>query len=468
MADSLTFTFSLDDKTSGPLKRMTDAMEKLAQGEEHVSEKAEQAHSWLERFAEIEVFKTAYEWAEKLADKVGEFGKEILSTADYSRTQKIALEGLLGSGEAAEKVFAGAKAFALEAGTPLKATVDAYRELTLAGVQAQNLPKVLQAASDLSIFKTGTTDAMGEFANILGRIQSRGQATSMEFRTLKGLLDFKTLSHNLGLADVMDATKEHAIPANQAIGAILKTLSQMEHGPLGKVTKAVGEGFGGALNKLKTSWDLLLERFESSGAFETVLHFLDKLQEQLGPTGQLGQWLGQQFEKVFKSIGTWLEELSQPGRFESIIASFQGIATSIGRIGEAVVKALPAIETVANASQFATSGHIFDFGERNKFSGKRYNAVDIARGMFGGDPSTEAEEGYGADPSLVTTRKSTQATGQGSAPTKAPITVNQTINVHATPGMDTDDLANHVSRVSVGDMTSAFESLGIASGGYGG
>lgn len=513
MADSLTFTFSLDDKTSGPLSKMISAMERFSKGTENagksvdesfkgvgksldeVSEKMNKLSEFVGLGLLLEGFKKVGEMVEGIFDRMREFGSEVLHIADFSRTTKISLEALTGSAEAAEKVFAGAKAFALEAGTPLKATVDAYRELTLAGVQVQNLPKVLQAASDLSILKTGTTDQMGTFADMLGKIQSKGEATSMEFRQLKGLLDFKALAKNLGVASVMDLTKDSAVSANKAIGAILKTLQGMEHGVLGNVTKQVGDGWAGSIEKVKTQWDLLLESFESTGAFNVVLDFMRTLTKSLGPGGELGPVLRETFTELFTSIGDGLKELSKPGRLKNLILEAKEFLTALSSIVIAIGHVVNGVATIG--------GMLLSDDKKTKEVGK-----DITKGIAFGILQSASDPVFaitkmlslmlgGADkklerhsPSRVMMRMGEDTVegfelGLGESklensikmrlPDRVPgasvshggVTIHQEIHV-AGGSMDVEELAHRVAQVSVTDLTSALETLGLSAGAYGG
>lgn len=376
MSSPLQWIFQLVDRISAPASAMAksvDSYEKAVKSagasQEHFGASMSQhaTHFALVTEGVNLAFDAVAKLTEKMAELGLEFGMEALKAADFERSTRIAFTALLGSSKAAEEAINGAKSFALEAGTPLKETIQAYKNLALAGVSTKNTPIIFQAATDIANIKgEGAGGALG-YAQAFADIQSRGQLAGRALMQFKGVLNFDVLAQKLGVAKggfaaLQKQLETTPVSAAKGIKAILETLAQAEGGKIGQVTKDIGQGWEGSVQKMRTAWDLLLGKLEDSAGFKNILVIINRVAAALDPTSESGKRLGEVFETLFAAVSSFLEPLNKPGGVEAFstkLADFASTAISVtavvvGLAGDVISGWSQLISFFENFGEFTT------------------------------------------------------------------------------------------------------------------
>ena len=307
MADgSFSWVFELLDKVSSPAKTMDNRIKEM-------SEHLEKLQKQFSALAGVEMFKLAYEGAEKLVDKVKELGLEALRAADFERSAAINFKALTGNAELGEGMLTAAKRFALKAGTELKATVSQFAGLRMAGiVDPGNIGKLVAAAYDVQNKSFGRKSA-DSVLDMFSSIQTRGQLAGRMLMGMDGIISAKALGAQLGfnvttMKQLQALLDKSPVGAAQGIKAIMTVLAGTK-GMVGEVTKEIGQGWGGSVTKLQTAWDLLLGSFEKSDAFTNIIDIVNSVTDALNPMKDSGKRIYEIFSSAADAIGDMLKPL---------------------------------------------------------------------------------------------------------------------------------------------------------------
>jgi hypothetical protein len=435
------------DEASGSVKRMAESMEHLKKAAETVGL--------------IYIFEKATELAEALFDKMKEFGAELFGAADFERSSLITFKALTGSAEAAERIAAGAKAFAIEAGTPIKETMQAYRNLLMGTVAEKNIPILLQAATDLASIRGEGASGIAAYAQAFGDIQSSGVLNGRALAQFKGLLDFGVLSKKItgvkgDFKSLQKALEETPLSAAKGLRAILETLAEQEGGKIGQVTKDIGQGWAGAIEKLRTRWDLFLGEFANSSAFQHVLELLDRVGNAFDQKTETGRRMTEVFERLFKAIDDALKPLLTPEGMDRFIKQLERVASALGAIASTTVKI---------GGWMAKSPD--DINERPDV--KAYNKLPLWKRLTTPNPAFYPEGKVpGGGPALDVPPRSPPSGSAGGRESPSGTTHHRTIQqyftIHADRSVDEGELARRLHELSSTELQSPFDHMAASMG----
>ena len=469
MPNPLSWILELVDKMSGPAGHATKSLEKMEKATHHTSgalEELEKANkramggvveSVLEAVTVVELFRGSVDLV-----------KEAMEAADFERSTGIAFKTLAGNVELGERALAGAKAFAQEANVPLREAVSLYQTLLMGGVKGdRNLAVLSQAATDIQKLSGGRRSAES-IAEAFGDINSQGVLMSRQLMQFKGVLDFGILSKRLTghAGDLKSLTREledSPVKANRAIKAIMETLAAQEGGALGKVTKDIGEGWDGALNHLKNSWELMMGNFEKSPAFEKLIQLalnVSKVFEDPNFTKAVNGFaeamvtaaaaldrIVPSAKTLYNLFGGGLGEAAAK-KVDEVRGAVGPLGTSkvvgrdLGRAGVWALRHNPMFMPFIKGWEWAYDA---TGGERRSVRGSLGNDLPVGTSSLA--PATMAKLGLTISPGGHT------------------VTVHQTFNTTTQGPVDEKELAKHLHDQSMGGLQSVFDQIGLSTGG---
>lgn len=174
----------------------------------------------------------------------------IKSAASFEQTG-IALETMLGSAKAGQKMFSDLKKFAAETPFELPGLLDASKKLLAFGFAASDIIPTLRSVGDASAALGLGTEGMERVITALGQIKAKGKASAEEMLQLaeSGIPAWEALAKKIGksIPEAMKLAEKGAIDAETAISA---------------VTEMMDAKFGGMMLRQATTLNGLISTFK--------------------------------------------------------------------------------------------------------------------------------------------------------------------------------------------------------------
>ncbi len=370
--DKLTWLFELQDRMSGPASKMERSISRLGNAmQEGKADKFAASLKTVEGSA-----KKAGDATRKLADEgfsFGQFatglaaagtiaaglavagGKWMLDGLRFKEDTSAGFEAMLGSKDAADRVFKMATKFA--AITPFKTSevVGMANSLLTRGFKENELETLMKGVGDVGAMLG--TDKMQSVIGALGKMRASGQVTGETMQMLadagvNSKLVYASLATQLGKTEeqvkqMMSAGKiKDAEGIKAAMDAIAKGLSG---GELGGAMDAKSKTLSGLLSTLESAPEDILFALGDKLApmVDPIKGIIKKGIELLGPEAAGGKAIGAVFEKMGGVIGKVAERIGQID-FEKWI----------GKLGTIAGKAWPLVEKL-----FAGFGKAFGLSD---------------------------------------------------------------------------------------------------------
>jgi Tape measure protein len=483
MPGPLKWLFEIVDRMSGPAEKMSKEVDKVSKsidGANSATERMVKAQKEIsaERIAFLtEGAHLAAEGIELLTDKVIEFGREVLRTADAERSSQLILSSLVGSSEGGAQLFEKAEDYASKAGIKIQSAVEIFRTLAAGGVKdvGENVFVLAQAAGDIGArTNTSAESVVASFKRIL----LTNQLTGREVRSAADSMGIpvEILGKKLGISadnakDLGTALDAKKLSGGDAVNALVASLQQLEGGQIGKLRQDLGEGFEGASNRIANSWDKTLGSFQKTQAFQDILKYMDHIAVTLEDPA-FGKAI-EGFASSMLSVAKWLEQ---------IVPSAQTLHNLFGGgLGE---KAADLISSLNGDDKPDTEkswyngawnvSKFFDGGKRQfkaqeegfKEAGEIRSPSKVYE-RFGAFSAQGFNQGFGKNvedeltlPEAIAPSRGQSATGHG-----ASVNVHNTFNLHDVGQMDIETLAQRIAEISASALTSPLENLAISIGG---
>lgn len=514
MADNLQFVLELVDKLSGTAEKMSKALKGVEDNVKKTGKESDDffgrvssankrvADEFLEGFAEkfavFELAKGAAEIVSELAEKVVdlglEFGKSTVEAGLFEQKSSIAFEKLTGSAEYAKGVLEEAKGFANQFAISYGESAQLFKTGLLKGLSfegPQSITKIAQVGVDLEKMGLGSAQAV---VSAFGDVQEKGQLTARSLMAFKDTgISFDLLAQKLGFVsskmgkggafdNLTEGLTKHAIPASKAIPAILDVIGA-KYGVIGSGAQKMGNLIDGQIQKLKNSWDSLLGRVAESGVLEKVSAIIGKISDSM--TGAAGARWADMFDRLFESVGKFLEPLSTDAGMKNFTDNLFKMASAAEKLAEAVVKIAPSLTTVMKlfAGDTSASEDIGGFTGNflmggmwkklgNFFSGNTapkgpdVNTMGWEELAANGAIPSHGSGGHFDTPHLAVVGDKPETIIPDSAAASAPpvgrvlnAPIHQEIHVHGASEAQTHELAKLIHALGLGELQGALDTL---------
>jgi len=221
-----------------------------------------------------------------------------VKTAASFEQADIAFETLLGSGEAAKKMFDDLKEFAAKTPFEIPGLLDATKRLLAYGFAAQEVIPMLTSVGDAAAGLGLGTDGLNRIIVALGQMRAKGAVQAEEMRQLAeaGIPAWDALAKKLGVTipEAMKLVEERAVDSGTAIAA---------------VTGMMDERFGGMMLRQATTlsglWSNLKDVFSiklGEGFQANAEPLKDVLEELIDVSGPLVDSLMPAFVAVLEEL----------------------------------------------------------------------------------------------------------------------------------------------------------------------
>jgi tape measure domain-containing protein len=164
-----------------------------------------------------------------LLDGTRDAAQAALAVASHFEIAELGIAAFVQEGEDAKKVFTDLKQFALESPLEFTSILDASNQLLALGTAAKDLIPTLGSLSTAIFAVTGGQNVPEKLRDIiiaLGQVKAAGALTGEEFRQLRNanIVTIEELARafNVTTAEFRKAIVDRAVPASQAIQAILE------------------------------------------------------------------------------------------------------------------------------------------------------------------------------------------------------------------------------------------------------
>lgn len=410
MANALQWVFELSDKMSGPAKTIADnvlkvemavtmsvaPLDKATSSMEHMGAASQHAadHShgfWHSLKEGVSLVHDAWEIMEKLSEKVGEFGREVMGEWKFKQQSLLALETLTGSRDKAKEIFEQQEVFAWKTGQNIQAIMATTKDLLDSGLNADEVRTMQQLLGDVSLI--ATPEKAQALAGAIADIGRRGSMTEKQMRGLADAgLDMNLLFGELGKRFPLKVDKDLGLNASvdkagvveQQIGK-MKTLKFAADGAIASIAAVMrtkySEGVAGSkVMKYAESMPAAIERVMSlpkmmlsvlagadAGSGDSVIaHILNNISEAFDPAGEHGERILGRIRGLVERIlgmfgitggpGGLFAELAGPEGpakveeiFNSMITAIEGALPTIQAVGHAIVEIAKSIVSVKEA-----------------------------------------------------------------------------------------------------------------------
>lgn len=227
---------------------------------------------------------------------------------DYQQT-KIAFEGILQSGTAAEAMLTQLQNFAKVTPFTFAGIADSAKQLLAVGYAADDVIPMMTTLGNTAAGLGLGEDAISGVIRALGQMKGKGKASAEELQQiseqLPGFSAIEAIASSMGItvAEAFDQMKAGAIPADAAIEAILAGMERMP-GAAGAMERQ-SQSLSGRLSTLKDTIQILMIR--------AIDPFIDSISDAIG------------------MFTTFLDNLFNAGGvFKVVRSALMGIAIALG------------------------------------------------------------------------------------------------------------------------------------------
>lgn len=280
-----------------------------------------------------------------------EFAKSAVHVASFAEDNKVALEVVTGSQDAANRVLKDMINLAAHLPITDQIAMGAATRYMLAGFKEKDLANMVTAMSDVQALNPGRgLEAMNDFANLITRIKSGGlNARELMFLPQETHINPEAIRKELqamgyvAMKTVQDMhLMAHAINPDDFIEATVRAISAMTGGKgIGNLSGKLSHTITGLLSTLEGREFALMIDLDTSPGYESLRGFLRNMVEVTDPNSELGREISQNIAGAFSdSFGTVFSELGGPNGPKKIaeivrsdvIPAFKDFATVVGGI----------------------------------------------------------------------------------------------------------------------------------------
>lgn len=384
--EPLKWIFELIDQMSGPSKTITkelkaveaqikrtdvelrkSAIDKMAPGlarqraelglqRDALAESAAQATTFAASMSGAgEVLRTVGHFAigaGLAATAVGyEFAKSAVEVASFAEDNKVALEVVTGSQEAANRVLKDTINLAAHLPITDQLAMGAATRYMLAGFKEKDVANMVTAMSDVQALNPGRgVEAMNDFANLITRIKAGGlNARELMFLPQETHINPEAIRKELGamgyvaMKTVQDMhLMAHLINPDDFIEATVRAISTMTGGKgIGNLSGKLSRTITGLMSTLEGRKFALMIDLDTAPGYESLRGFLRNLVDVTDPSGALGKEISGNIASSFNDLfGGVFGQFSGPDGAKKIgdairndiIPAFKDIATVVGGI----------------------------------------------------------------------------------------------------------------------------------------
>lgn len=285
-----------------------------------------------------------------------EFAKSAVEVASFAEDNKVALEVVTGSQEAAGRVLKNMIALAAHLPINDMQAMGAATQFMLAGFKETDLANMVTAMAAVKGFNpNNATRSMDDFVNMLSRIKAAGlmpreiTALSQELH-----LNVDTLAKELrelgykGIKTVEDMhLMSHLINKDDFIEAVVRTVASMSGGDLSKLPSKLATTFSGLMSTIEGRKFALMIDLDTAPGYESLRGFLSNLVAATDPSSSSGKLISSNIAASFNDIfGKVFEQYAGPRGAEKIadkirndvIPAFKDFADVVGGIAGLTMK----------------------------------------------------------------------------------------------------------------------------------
>lgn len=252
----------------------------------------------------------------------GVIGKVGLEFEAMKETSLMAWETILKSAQAAKKMISDIQKLAKETPFEFEGLDKSAKLLVAMGIDAKKTIPYLRAIADATAAVGGNTEMLEGVAMAIGQIATKGKVSAEEMNQLaeRGIPAWEILSQQLGKSkqELMELSSQGKLFAEEAIPALIRGLE---------------ERFGGASQKLATTWQGLIAQISDSfkilasrmvpfeqakRVLQEILNILDGINASLDKGG---------WRQVFR-------DFLPPSVAESIIGGIEKIKQAMDDLGQ--------------------------------------------------------------------------------------------------------------------------------------
>lgn len=343
-----------------------------------------------------------------------------VKTAASFEQADIAFETLLGSGDAAKKMFDDLKEFAAKTPFEIPGLLDATKRLLAYGFAAQEVIPMLTSVGDAAAGLGLGTEGLNRIIVALGQMRAKGAVQAEEMRQLAeaGIPAWDALAKKLGVTipEAMKLVEERAVDSGTAIAA---------------VTGMMDERFGGMMLRQATTlsglWSNLKDVFSiklGEGFQANAEPLKDVLEELIDVSGPLVDSLMPAFVAV-------LEELLPIIRKGADL--LEAFADADEETQETVLKLIAAIALLGPALKLTAGG---------------IRTVNAALGIMASARVATALGNWGAAFQLVTANAGTSATALAGLSAQTAIVSGAYVALAGAAGYAIGSLINQIPAVA--------------------
>lgn len=344
--EPLKFIFELIDQMSGPSKAITkeqkeleaqikktdtairkSAIDKMGPGlarqraelglqREALAESAAQATTFAASMSGAgEVLRTVGHFAIGAgiaATAVGyEFAKSALEVASFAEDNKVALEVVMGSQEAANRVLKDTINLAAHLPITDQLAMGAATRYMLAGFKEKDIGNMVTALAAVQALNPGRgVEAMNDFANLITRIKAGGlNARELLFLPQETHINPEAIRKELSamgyvaMKTVQDMhLMAHMINPDDFIEATVRAIAQMTGGDLANLPKKLSRTITGLMSTLEGRKFALIIDLDTAPGYESLRGFLRNMVDVTDPSGALGKEISGNIASSFNDL----------------------------------------------------------------------------------------------------------------------------------------------------------------------
>lgn len=330
----------LQDRASGPARKVEGALVSLNRAQ-RFSGRSRAAMSGIERYARTQGRATrATETATNAMSDLGaigagavagiavaaiagaahvarltyELGRSAVEAADWRNRLEGGFRVLLRGDQAFGGVTGGfqrVSAYAQRFGLDIREVGRQMVQLTAAGFNQVEIPRVLQAAGDLGALEG--PQAAERAITAIRQIRAKGvlQMEELQGQLADAGLNVGDVVNQLARSRGMRGTDRansaairqlitgKRIDAQEGINAILQVIADRGGGRLGNVLDTQSRGAEAAMNRLSNAWLLLRSNFAQSPAFGRIIDFISRIAASLDPASESSRRFSAQIDRLF-------------------------------------------------------------------------------------------------------------------------------------------------------------------------
>jgi tape measure domain-containing protein len=272
--------------------------------------------------------------------------KFVADTLSFKENSLVAFKTMLGSEQAAGRVFQQAVDFAAKTPFDTKDVITAFQKLLTAGFKESELDTVMRALGDVGA--SNGVEAMQSAQRAIGQIMAKGRLQGEELMQLSeagigmGAV-YDQLAKAMGKSryEVQKLITAGKVDAGTGVFAILEAINQTKSGGkgVGSLMQAQANTLTGVMSTLASRPSELLMAAQAGGAMDPFKKAITGLTDLLDPASPMGKRIVAFIERIGNAFGRMFGAATEGNMLERVlggIMSFlEGIVTVAGTFFDA-------------------------------------------------------------------------------------------------------------------------------------